>query len=36
LAENDNGGAVGLAMVRRSHFATGTQFVVAGQVARVI
>lgn len=36
LAENDNGGAVGLAMVRRSHFATGTTFQVASQSATVL
>jgi folate-binding protein YgfZ len=36
LADTDHGGAIGLAMVRRSHFAKQTRFVVAGSEAEVL
>jgi len=36
FAETDGGGGIGLAMVRRSHFASGTRFEVAGSQAEVL
>lgn len=36
LADTDHGGAIGLAMVRRSHFAKQTRFSVAGSEAEVL
>ena len=36
LADSDHGSGIGLAMVRRSHFTPGIQFVVADRLARVL